>query len=158
MGLVAGRVGAFAQHRLDESLSLAINRALDKAFAGFAAEKQVTLARVDLYALVEAVVHDATEEGGEQFGITDVDLPCLDVSGVFPEIVIPGAGTVSCDTALWADDHHPTARAHRLLGDAAAACRLGDNGSIGLAKFAAGGDAERLRRFCRVSAGKDSAH
>ncbi len=56
------------------------------------------------------VIADA-QNGGAQYGITDVTRPCL------PPFAPPGASP--CDVSLFADALHPTTRGHQLVSDAA---------------------------------------
>lgn len=126
------------------------NKLADRALDRLADRHGVTLARIDLFGLMNAIVDDATHNNGRRFGVTNVDTPCLDVSVEFPDIVIPGAGTVSCDVSLFADDHHPTAKVHEIMGEVAASCELGHDVTIGGAQSAQS-DRQHLGDFCHVS-------
>jgi phospholipase/lecithinase/hemolysin len=126
------------------------NNFADRALDRLAGHKEVTLARIDLFGLGNAIIEDAIHNRGRRFGVTNVDTPCLDVSVEFPDVVIPGAGTVSCDISLYSDDHHPSAKVHAIIGEVAAACELEHGETIG---GATSQESERmdLGKFCRVS-------
>jgi phospholipase/lecithinase/hemolysin len=126
------------------------NKLADRVLDRAAEHKGVTLARVDLFGLMNAILDDATHNHGRRFGVTNVDTPCLDVSVEFPDIVIPGAGTVSCDFSLFADDHHPTAKVHEIMGEVVAACDLGHGSTIGGVQSAQS-ISQNLGDFCHVS-------
>jgi outer membrane lipase/esterase len=127
--------------------TLVFNRFADHALEQLAEHQSVTLAKVDFFGLMNAVIRDATRHGGATFGITNVDTPCLDTPVWIAEGVIPGAGTFGCDVSLFADYLHPTAKAHAILGNAAAACRLGGDDTIASSPAATD---DLLHRFCRV--------
>jgi outer membrane lipase/esterase len=61
-------------------------------------------------ALFANILADAAT-GGTRYGITNTTLPCL---------AAPFGVGLPCETALFADAQHPTARVHALLGGAAA--------------------------------------
>jgi phospholipase/lecithinase/hemolysin len=126
------------------------NKFTDRALDRLAGRKNVTLARVDWFGLMNAIIEDSNHNRGRRFGVTNVDTPCLDVSVEFPDVVIPGAGTVSCDVSLFADDHHPTAKVHDIMGEVVAACETAHGGTIG---GATSQESERmdLGKFCHVS-------
>jgi len=63
----------------------------------------------DLNPLYAAIVADAAT-GGTQYGITNVDRPCL------PGFGVPAS---DCDVALFSDALHPTTRAHALVAGVA---------------------------------------
>jgi len=117
----------------------------DRLLEKLAEQQGLTLAKVDMFSLMNSIVRDASQHGGALYGITNVDSPCL----VVPEWItggpVPGAGTFSCDVSLWADYHHPTAKVGELIGNAAAACRLDRNTII--ASSPQGSDIH-LHRFC----------
>jgi phospholipase/lecithinase/hemolysin len=123
------------------------NRYADRMLERLAEQQDLTLARVDFFGLMDAIIHDATYQGGATFGITNVNTPCLDVPAWFAGGVIPGAGTSSCDVSLWADYHHPTAKVHALMGNAAAACRIGHRDTIATSPQAID---DLLHPFCEV--------
>jgi outer membrane lipase/esterase len=127
--------------------TLVFNRYADQFLDRLTDDHDLTLAKVDLYALLNAIVHDATQYGGTTFGITNIDSPCLVVPSWFTGGDIPGAGTYGCDVSLFADYHHPTAKVYELIGNTAAACRIGEESIIALA--AAPVD-DHLHRFCHV--------
>lgn len=126
------------------------NKLADRALDRLADRRGLTLARIDLFGLMNAIVDDATHNNGHRFGVTNVDTPCLDVSVEFPDIVIPGAGSVSCDVSLFADDHHPTAKVHEIMGEVAASCELGHDVTIGGTQSAQS-ERQHLGEFCHVS-------
>jgi phospholipase/lecithinase/hemolysin len=96
--------------------------ALDLLDAGFLASFGVDLdiVELDLFALLQSVVFDATANGGANFGITNISTPCI-VPVVPGGYYMAGSTAVGCDTALFSDMLHPSSAAHRLLGDAALA-------------------------------------
>lgn len=113
------------------------NRHLEAVLSRLARQARVTVLQLDLFDLFETIVEDAGR-GGRRFGITDVTTPCIGE----PE------GT-DCATYLFWDGLHPTATGHRILGETAAACRIGRGERLGEAPDRAGrGEAARLQRFC----------
>jgi len=66
---------------------------------------------LDMAGLSAAIRDDALNHGGAQFGITNISTPC----GSFQ-----GSIGISCDVSLFSDALHPSAKAHQLLGLAAA--------------------------------------
>ena len=98
--------------------TLAFNRALFPLLDELAARTDINLIKIDIFRLFDAVISDALLRDGREFGVTEVDKPCL----YFPDTENYGAGTVSCEVSLFADNHHPTAKVHRILGEVAAAC------------------------------------
>jgi phospholipase/lecithinase/hemolysin len=73
-----------------------------------AAFPTTTFYSLQLDDLLTAIRADAAA-GGTQFGILNVDVPCL----------LPGAP--SCDVSLFYDDQHPTTVGHRIIANAALA-------------------------------------
>jgi phospholipase/lecithinase/hemolysin len=67
---------------------------------------------LDMAGLSAAVRNDALNNGGAVYGITNVSLPCAGFTF--------SAGT-SCSTSLFSDALHPSAAAHKLIGQAALA-------------------------------------
>ncbi len=65
---------------------------------------------LDMADVLADVLDDAQNNGGAQYGITNVFTPC----GAFQ-----GSIGISCDVSAFSDALHPTARAHQLLGQAA---------------------------------------
>jgi phospholipase/lecithinase/hemolysin len=98
--------------------TLAFNRALFRLLDELAAHSDIKLIKIDIFRLFDAIIRDALLRDGHEFGVTEVDKPCL----YFPDTDNYGAGTVSCEVSLFADIHHPTAKVHRILGEVAAAC------------------------------------
>jgi phospholipase/lecithinase/hemolysin len=126
------------------------NRYADQLLERLAEHQGVTLAKVDMFGLMNAIVRDATQRGGGTFGITNVDTPCLVVPDWLTGGAIPGAGTFGCDVSLFSDYHHPTTKVHELLGNAAAACRLGRSGGDAIIASSAEETDDLLHRFCHV--------
>jgi phospholipase/lecithinase/hemolysin len=117
---------AVALGRVAEStaVTLAFNAALDASLdlldAGFLASTGVDLdiTELNLFALMQAVVADATTNGGAVYGITNITTPCI--QPVQPgAYYFPGSTAVNCDASLFSDPLHPSSAAHRLLGEAA---------------------------------------
>jgi phospholipase/lecithinase/hemolysin len=117
----------------------------------------VTIVRLDFFRLGKDIVEDATENGGAVFGITNVDTPCLDVSSLFPDVVIPGAGTVACNVSMFTDDLHPTDAVHHLMAATAAACQQHATDDEGSPPQGAG-RAQRLLRYCQLAGSARNAH
>ena len=65
---------------------------------------------LDLAGLYQSVLFDATSNGGAAYGITNVTDPCAGFVG--------SAGN-ACAISLFADNLHPSARTHQLIGIAA---------------------------------------
>jgi phospholipase/lecithinase/hemolysin len=113
------------------------NRSLERLLERLARDEGITIARLDMFGLFEAIVEDSAR-GGRRFGITDVTTPCF--------LQPPGT---DCSSHLFADDLHPTGAGHRILGEAAAACPLGRGERIGEAPDRGGrAEAGRLQRYC----------
>ena len=89
-------LGGFAQQ-----LSLSFNQGLHNSLQSFNGSG-VSLVEFDVYGLFNQVVTNPAT-----FGFTEVAAPCLSTAGVCAN---PGK------TFFW-DDLHPTAAAHRILGD-----------------------------------------
>jgi phospholipase/lecithinase/hemolysin len=122
----------------------------DQLLERLAEHQDVTLAKVDMFGLMNAIIRDATQNGGAMFAITNVDTPCLVVPDWLTGGPIPGAGTFGCDVSLFADYHHPTTKVHHLLGNAAAGCRLGRFGGDAIIASGAEETDDPLHRFCHV--------
>jgi phospholipase/lecithinase/hemolysin len=104
-----GLVPESAGHRAESTaLAIAYNSALATALDALATAHQVTIMQFDLFGLLNDVVSD-TLNGGGQYGFLDATTPCF----------APGA--ISCDQSVFADFLHPTARVHELAGNAALA-------------------------------------
>jgi len=94
-----------------DALTGTFNRTLAEGVAGLQlALPGTTFLNFRLDNLFANVLRDA-RTGGRRYGLTNGTTPCL--SPFAP----PGAP--SCDVSLFADDLHPTTRAHQLVADAA---------------------------------------
>jgi phospholipase/lecithinase/hemolysin len=115
-----GRIAESTAATIAFNASLAA--ALDLLDLGFLASTGVDLdiVELDLFALLQSVIFDATTNGGASFGITNVSTPCI-VPVVPGGYYMAGSTAVGCDTALFSDMLHPSSAAHRLLGNAALA-------------------------------------
>lgn len=126
--------------------TLAFNRALFPLLDELAARTDIKLNKIDIFRLFDAVIRDALLRGGREFGVTEVDTPCLHFLGV------ESAGEAECEVSLFSDNHHPTAKVHRLLGEVAAACL-----SLGHSRRSAAIEDDdrgrKLRRFCETTPG-----
>ena len=67
---------------------------------------------LDMAGVAAAIRNDAQNNGGMLYGITNVTMPC----GPFP-----GSMGADCSISAFSDALHPSAAAHRLIGDAALA-------------------------------------
>ncbi|MCQ1549064.1 MAG: SGNH/GDSL hydrolase family protein [Candidatus Accumulibacter phosphatis] len=74
---------------------------------------------MDLYGLNERVVSDALTNGGAKYGITNVTTPCIHPGAISSEYFAPDATATGCDVANYSDPLHPSAAAHRLIGQLA---------------------------------------
>jgi phospholipase/lecithinase/hemolysin len=73
---------------------------------------------MDFYSLNEAITNDALNNGGALYGITNVTAPCITpvAAGAY---YFPGSVANSCASATYSDLLHPSAAAHRLIGQLA---------------------------------------
>jgi phospholipase/lecithinase/hemolysin len=65
---------------------------------------------LDLVALNQKVINDATNHGGTKYGITNVTLPCAGFAGSLGS---------PCASSLFSDALHPSGATHLLMGKAA---------------------------------------
>jgi len=78
------------------------------------------LRTLDLFGLGTAVFDDALNHGGAHFGITNVTTPCI--APIAPgAYFFPGSVDVNCSVSEYSDVLHPSAVAHRLIAETAAA-------------------------------------
>ena len=91
---------------------------------------------LDMAGLLEAVITDTTSNGSAKYGITDITHPCAGFEF---------STGVSCSVSLFSDVLHPSAAAHRLIGDAAFAAAVPEPETYAL--FAFGLVALALRRL-----------
>jgi outer membrane lipase/esterase len=101
LGLVANSTDVTLRFN---ALVTTLEAALEGLFTG------LDVVMLDMYGLNEAIRNDALNNGGAVYGITNVVAPC---AGFTFSLGVP------CDVSLFSDALHPSARAHRLLGDAA---------------------------------------
>ena len=66
---------------------------------------------LDLAGLLQKVIIDANTNGGAKYGITDVTEPCKGFRG--------SVSQHACSVSLFSDALHPSAAAHKLIGEAA---------------------------------------
>lgn len=128
--------------------TLAFNRALFPLLDELAARTDIKLIKIDIFRLFDAVIRDALLRDGREFGVTEVDKPCL----YFHDAENYGAGTVSCEVSLFADNHHPTAKVHRIVGEVAAACLSPGHRRHGI-RDEDWDRGQSLRRFCETTPG-----
>ncbi|QKS31762.1 MAG: SGNH/GDSL hydrolase family protein [Candidatus Accumulibacter similis] len=90
---------------------------------------------LDFFGLSNAIHHDAVGNGGGVYGITNVTQPCIGpvAPGVF---FFPGSVDINCSVSAFADDMHPSARVHHLLGQLAVATAVPEPGSLLLVALA----------------------
>ena len=92
---------------------------------------------MDLFGLNEVVYTDAVQNGGAMFGITNVTTPCI--APVAPgAYFFPGSTDINCGVSLYSDPLHPTAVAHRMIGQLALATAVPEPGSLMLLLLAVG--------------------
>ena len=104
--------------------TLAFNAALAAATglldAQFLATTGIDLdiARLDFFALSEAIYDDAVNHGGTNFGITNVTTPCI--APIAPgAYFFPGSIDINCAISAFSDPLHPSAAMHQLIGQLA---------------------------------------
>lgn len=85
---------------------------------------------LDMHGLNQAVIQDATTNGGAMLGITNVSSPCLSAGPFSGEYFAPDAMASGCDMALFSDPLHPSGAAHRLIGAQALAAVVPEPGSM----------------------------
>jgi len=90
---------------------------------------------LDFFGLSNAIHQDAVGNGGGVYGITNVTQPCIGpvAPGVF---FFPGSVDINCSVSAFADDMHPSARVHHLLGQLAVATAVPEPGSLLLVALA----------------------
>ena len=71
---------------------------------------------MDFYGLFNEVFDDAANQGGANFGITNVTSACLSPGFLSNQYFFFDATASGCNTAAFSDELHPSARAHELLG------------------------------------------
>lgn len=113
------------------SLVSGLEQLLEGMFAGLDVDV------LDMAGLSASIVTDAQQNGGAQFGITNVSSPCAGFTF--------STGT-SCDVSLFSDALHPSARAHQVLGQAALALVIPEPGMPALVAVALVGLALTRRR------------
>ncbi|MFN0163956.1 MAG: SGNH/GDSL hydrolase family protein [Burkholderiales bacterium] len=95
--------------------------ALIPTLMGFGAGLGIDMRLLDLAGLLEDVVDDALNNGGAQFGITNVSAPC---------VPFPFHAGNACAESLFSDALHPSARAHELIGAAALRLAVPEPGTL----------------------------
>lgn len=97
---------------------LALSGGFDQFFMGLTGiDLDIDVA--DFFALGNAVYDDATNNGGQVYGFTNVTTPCLTKGVVSGQYFAPDATASQCSTSTSSDDLHPTAAVHALLGQLA---------------------------------------
>jgi outer membrane lipase/esterase len=106
------------------SLSTAFNNALSGVLAGLEAAFPIDLIPLDVSSLFSAAVSNPA-----QYGLTNINTPCFSGSSD-----TPGTVCANPDEYLFWDSVHPTAAAHKILGDFALAALAGwDEADVALA-------------------------
>ena len=82
---------------------------------------------LDMAGLLQKVVIDASTNGGAKYGITDITEPCQGFLG--------SASQHACSVSLFSDALHPSAAAHRLIGEAAFAAVVPEPETYALLAF-----------------------
>lgn len=122
-------------------VTVKFNAALSLFADGFDAHFQsltgidLDIREVDLFGLGQAVIADARNNGGQQFGITNVDTPCINpLTGPNNSKLyyVPGTTTTNCDSSASSDDLHPSAALHRLIGARALAVAVPEPAPLAL--------------------------
>ncbi len=117
--------GGAGKQAASSEVTLAFNAALAARAAGvdtfFNANFGIDLdiKMMDLYGYNEAMVNDARTTGGATYGISNVDTACI--NPVAPGLYfVPGSTAGgNCGVSAFSDDLHPSAAAHRLIGQLA---------------------------------------
>jgi outer membrane lipase/esterase len=102
--------------RFNAALAMAMG-GLDAAFFG-ATGIDLDIRSMDLAGLSDSVFQDATTNGGQFYGISNVSTPCINpvAPGAY---YFPGSDDSACGNAGFSDDLHPSAAFHRLIGQLA---------------------------------------
>ncbi len=82
---------------------------------------------LDLAGLLQKVIVDANTNGGAKYGITDVTEPCKGFLG--------SVSQHACSVSLFSDSLHPSAAAHKLIGEAAFAAVVPEPETYALLAF-----------------------
>lgn len=82
---------------------------------------------LDMAGLLQKVVIDASTNGGAKYGITDITEPCQGFLG--------SASQHACSVSLFSDALHPSAAAHKLIGEAAFAAVVPEPETYALLAF-----------------------
>ena len=82
---------------------------------------------LDLAGLLQKVIVDANTNGGAKYGITDVTEPCKGFVG--------SVSQHACSVSLFSDALHPSAAAHKLIGEAAFAAVVPEPETYALLAF-----------------------
>ena len=106
------------------ALTLAFNAALAASMTGLDSffftnfGVDLDLRAMDFFGLFEDLYDDAVSNGGMAFGISNVTAPCI--APVAPgAYFFPGSVDINCSVSAFSDPLHPSAAAHRLIGQVA---------------------------------------
>lgn len=120
--LEPGKAGILAASR---EVTLSFNSALSSLAGSFEAgfnqanNVDLDIRTLDFYGLFNRVVDDATNHGGNTYGITNVATACISAGPFSGEYFFADANGSACGVAAFSDPLHPSAAAHALLGDLA---------------------------------------
>lgn len=123
-------------------VTLAFNAALAAGAMGFDATFlalfgiDLDIRTIDLYGLGEAVYDDAVNRGGLTYGLTNATTPCLTRGAVSGQYFAPDATATACGSSAHADDLHPSAAFHRLLGQLALSTAMPEPAPLALLALA----------------------
>ncbi len=93
-------------------ISMQFNVLLASELDAAADELDVNIIQFDTFALLEDIIDDALSNDGLLYGITNIDTPIAPGLPGAPRDVPPAKDP---DTALWADDVHPSTVAHAVF-------------------------------------------
>ncbi len=93
---------------------------------------------MDFYGLTAGLYADAVNNGGALYGITNVTAPCIEPGPFSHQYFFPDAtdANANCGVSAFSDPLHPSAAAHRLIGQLALNATVPEPASLALAGLA----------------------